>query len=206
MLSVKNDRVYTYADYLKMDENVRCEIVDGILFMMAQLSRLHQKVFRQLFILFGNYLSGKPCELYSAPFGVVFMKKEPVFDLVLEDKNPSEYETDAAKSKWVVEPDITIVCDKSKLTDEGCVGAPDFIVEILSPSTQLWDLRFKRFLYETNGVREYWVVDIGKQRVIQWILFERGAYEVQHLYTFQDPVPCLVLEGCVVDFLLIDLT
>jgi Uma2 family endonuclease len=207
-LALKKERLYTYEDYLAFDENVRCEIVNGHVYMMAAPSRIHQQILSQLLYKLSQFLDGKPCRVYPAPFTVVLLKRIDEKDVdFMVNNNPYKDETDPKKSMWVVEPDISVICDKSKYTKQGCVGAPDFIIEIVSPSSSLWDTKTKRDLYELNGVREYWTVDPETGRIIKRVLNEHDLFdEIVSVYTFSDRVPCTVLEGCEIDFSGIDLT
>ncbi|MDR1211598.1 MAG: Uma2 family endonuclease, partial [Spirochaetaceae bacterium] len=125
----KEKPYYTYADFLEWDEGERYEIIDGEAYMMATPSRMHQKVSMALSTTLYTYLEGKPCEVYAAPFSVRLF--------------PAEDNSDDT----VVEPDITVVCDTSKLDDRGCNGAPDFIVEIASPSNSRYDriVKFNKY-------------------------------------------------------------
>ena len=112
---------YTYADFLEWDEGERYEIIDGEAYMMATPSRLHQEISGDFYYALRSFLKDKPCKVYAAPFAVRLF--------------PSEDRSDDT----VVEPDITVVCDPSRLDDRGCNGAPDFIIEIVSPSTARYD-------------------------------------------------------------------
>ncbi|MDR1618206.1 MAG: Uma2 family endonuclease, partial [Treponema sp.] len=118
---VKEQPYYTYADFLDWDEGERCEIIDGEAYMMSAPSRIHQRISMALSAMLYNYLEGKTCEVYPAPFAVRLFPAEDLSD------------------DTVVEPDISVVCDPSKLDDRGCNGAPDFIIEIISPSTARYD-------------------------------------------------------------------
>ena len=136
---------YTFADVLTWDENERAEIIDGEVFMMAPPpSRVHQEISFEICRQLGNYLEGKRCKAYPAPFAVRLFEKD--------GDNPEDVDT-------MVEPDISIVCDRNKLDKHGCKGAPDMVVEILSPSTQRHDRLVKLGLYQRAGVREYWIVN-----------------------------------------------
>jgi Uma2 family endonuclease len=115
----RNRKDYTYGDYLAWPEGERWEIIEGVPQMMAAPSRVHQEILTELLTQFSTYLRGKPCRVYPAPFGV----RLPV---------GNEKDLDIPT---VVEPDISIVCDQSKLDDQGCKGAPDLVVEIISPSS-----------------------------------------------------------------------
>ncbi|MDR2160288.1 MAG: Uma2 family endonuclease, partial [Treponema sp.] len=132
---------YTYADCLSWDEDVRAELIDGEIVMMAPPLRRHQDISRNLLLKIGNFLEGKPCRIYAAPFGVrLFPKPDNSDDTVLE-------------------PDLVVVCDPEKLDDRGCNGPPDLVIEILSPSTVHHDSGVKFRKYLQAGVREYWILD-----------------------------------------------
>ncbi|MDL2319259.1 Uma2 family endonuclease, partial [Eubacteriales bacterium OttesenSCG-928-A19] len=134
------ERGYTYADYAQWDGIERYELIDGQAYMLASPSVRHQRVFRELFKQFAVYLAGKTCEVFSAPF-----------DIRLNA---------AAEDDIVVQPDITVICDPRKIEDgQSCKGAPDMVIEILSPSTARYDQNRKLDLYLEAGVREYWIVD-----------------------------------------------
>lgn len=118
---------YTFADCLTWEENERIEIIDGEAVMMAPPSSVHQEIAAELTRQFGNYLEGKRCKVYPAPFGVRLFERD--------GESPEDVET-------MVEPDLSIVCDRNKIDKHGCKGAPDLVVEILSPSS----LRHDRFV------------------------------------------------------------
>lgn len=174
---------YTYADLLDRPEDERLELIYGEPHLMAPPTRLHQKVMGKIFQQFANYLEGKRCEVYPAPFGVRLFEK----------KDDSIRNADT-----LVEPDITVICDPDKLDDDGCKGAPDLVVEILSPTTQRHDRLTKYRLYEQAGVKEYWIVDPDAKGVMVMTL-EDGQYHAPMLYTAQDTVPVGVLEDCQID-------
>jgi Uma2 family endonuclease len=179
MALAKEVEYYTYADYLEWDEDVRAELVDGDIVMMAPPVRVHQEVSMNLAVTIKNYLKGKPCKVYAAPFAVrLFPKKDRSDDTVFE-------------------PDIVVVCDSSKLDDRGCNGAPDFIIEIISPSTAKYDRLMKFRKYQLAGVREYWIVDPETQSV-QVCILENGRYVVT-MYDDTETVPVTVLPGCEID-------
>jgi Uma2 family endonuclease len=131
---------YTYADILELDDDVRAEIINGVLYMMAQPLTIHQRVQMRLIKHFVIFLEGKTCEVFAAPFGVRLFPKEDLSD------------------DTVVEPDIIVVCDPSKLDERGCKGPPDLVIEIVSPSNSRRDRLLKFNLYLKAKVREYWVV------------------------------------------------
>lgn len=143
-LSAEKER-YTFADALTWPDDERVEIIGGEVFLMAPApSRGHQEISGALFAQLYNCLEGKRCKVYHPPFDVRLFEREG-------DK-PEDIDT-------VVEPDLTVVCDMDKLDDMGCKGAPDMVVEILSPSTRRHDRLVKLGLYQRAGVREYWIVD-----------------------------------------------
>jgi Uma2 family endonuclease len=174
---------YTFADVLTWDESERIEIIDGEAVMMAPPSRIHQKIVSELNRQLGNYLEGKKCEVYPAPFGVRLFEEDGDY--------PEDVDT-------MVEPDISVVCDHSKLDDHGCKGAPDLIIEILSPSTRRHDRITKFELYRKAGVREYWIVDPDSKDVESFVL-DGGRYFVKGYGTAEDNMKVDVLEGCIID-------
>jgi len=143
-LTEKLKKIYTYSDYKNWDDDERWELIDGIAYNMSPApSRRHQQISGELFRQFANFLLGKPCDVYDAPFDV---------RLPENDEETSDILT-------VVQPDISVICAPEKLDDAGCIGAPDLIVEILSPSTARKDHKEKFCRYERAGVKEYWLVD-----------------------------------------------
>lgn len=176
---------YTFADALAWDDGERAELIDGEIYLMAPApSRPHQKVSGEIFRQLANYLEGKKCEAYSAPFDVRLFEQD--------GDAPEDVDT-------VVEPDITVVCDPSRLDDRGCKGAPDMVVEILSPSTRRHDRLVKLNLYQRAGVREYWIVDPEAHTVTVHTL-EDGKYRSPAVvYRSDASVPVGVLEGFQVD-------
>lgn len=152
--SVKQDQIYTYENYLTWPDEERWELIAGTAYAMTAPSRQHQQILGNLFLEFGNYLKGKQCEVYAAPF-----------DVRLPHKNET-----AKNSTTVVQPDITVVCNRDKLDAKGCCGSPDLIIEILSPATASHDMIRKRRVYELNGVKEYWIVDPAHSIVTQFLL------------------------------------
>ena len=145
-MPLPREQVYTTDDIYALPDGERAELIDGQIYMMGTPSRIHQKLVGQLSRIIGNYIESNhgSCEIYPAPFAV-FIKKD--------DKN-------------YVEPDISVICDKNKLSDRGCEGAPDFIIEIVSPSSRRMDYFKKCALYAESCVREYWIVDPEKQRTM----------------------------------------
>ncbi len=172
-LARKLDERFTYGDYLLWDDDQRWELIDGVPFAMSPAPRLrHQRVLVELSRQIANYLLDKPCQLFVAPFDV---------RLPEADENDDQVET-------VVQPDLSVICDSAKLDDAGCRGAPDLIMEILSPGTAHIDLQIKLDRYERAGVREYWIVDPLEKTVL---LFTRAAdrrYGRPEIYGDDDPV------------------
>lgn len=142
-LPAKQER-FTFADVLTWDEGEHIEIINGEAFMIATPSSRHQEISGELFRQLANFLEGKRCKVYPAPFGVRLFEQD--------GDSPEDVDT-------MVEPDISVVCDRSKIDKHGCKGAPDLIIEILSPSTRRHDRLVKLNLYQRAGVREYWIAD-----------------------------------------------
>ena len=168
---------YTYSDYLSWDDDIRRELIDGIPYLMSAPNRNHQEISRNLLIQFAGLLKGKPYKVYHAPFDVRLNGK------TIDDT--------------VVQPDLLIVCDESKLDEAGCIGAPDLVVEILSPSTRKHDTIRKFNAYRKNGVREFWVIDPEEQTLAIHILSESNY--IIHPYIGTETVPVHILTGCTID-------
>ncbi|MCU0468560.1 MAG: Uma2 family endonuclease [Arcicella sp.] len=152
---------YTYADYLKWTFEERLEIIKGKIFPMSAPARIHQRISSNLFGEIYLYLRDKKCEVYSAPFDV---RLTPL------KKNKSD------KVHTIVQPDICVICDLDKLDDKGCVGAPDLMIEILSPGNTRKEMKEKYEVYEENGVKEYWLVEPQDKCVFVYVLNEAGKY------------------------------
>ena len=175
---------YTFADVLARNDGERAEIIDGEVFLMAPApSRGHQEISGEVFRQLANYLEGKRCKVYHAPFDVRLFEKDGD---ALEDVDT------------VVEPDIVVVCDHSKLDDRGCKGAPDMVVEILSPSTQRHDRLVKLGLYQRAGVREYWIVSPDDQTV-QVLTLSNGLLLPHEVYSRKDVAKVNALDGCFIE-------
>ena len=177
---LKND-AYTVEDIYALPEGKRAELIDGQIYDMAPPSPLHQKLVQQLSRTIGNYIekNGGACEVYPAPFAV-FIKDDA-----------TNY----------VEPDISVICNKSKISHRGCEGAPDFIIEIVSPSSRKMDYSFKNALYSDSEVREYWIVDSARERTTVY-RYEQDAAPV--IIPFNDFVKVGIyddLEICIADLL-----
>lgn len=181
-LLAENDR-YTFADCLSWPENERMELIEGEAVMMSPPTRIHQEILMELSRQLANFLEGKKCKVYPAPFAVRLFEKE--------GDTPEDVDT-------MVEPDISVVCDSSKLDDAGCKGAPDLVIEILSPSTMRHDRVVKFNLYQRAGVREYWIIDPDEQTVLVYLL-EDGRYIAKELGGAGDRVQVNVLDGCFIE-------
>ena len=177
---------YTFADCLTWPESDRIEIIDGEAYMMSPPMRLHQKILIELAGQIRDFLKDKPCEVYPAPFGVRLFEQE--------GDTPDDVDT-------LVEPDISVVCDKSKLDDYGCKGAPDLIIEILSPSNKRHDRIVKHDLYQRAKVREYWIVDPQDQTVEVYLLNENGFLKPSEMYSAADTAKITVLKDCTIDLI-----
>ena len=173
------DECYTYADFLEWDEDFRAELLDGEIVMMAPPLRVHQEILTELLLQIGNYLKGKKCKVFAAPFGVrLFPKKDKSDDTVFQ-------------------PDIVVVCDPEKLDEAGCNGAPDLVIEIISPSTAKYDRIFKLRKYQQAGVREYWIVD-PETKSVQVFILENSRY-MAYAYDDTEKAPVSVLKDCIID-------
>jgi len=176
----QQERRFTYADYKawELKEGERYELIHGEAFAMASPNTRHQAVLVELSTQFRVYLRGKPCRVYPSPCDVRLFYEEELGE----------------KDDTVVQPDILVVCDESKIGDEGIRGAPDLVVEILSPSNTAIEMEKKRSLYEEAGVREYWEVNPGHNEVTVHRLQDDGFYD-RKLYKAADTVPVGILPG-----------
>jgi Uma2 family endonuclease len=177
---------YTYADYLTWQDNQQRELVNGFIRMIDPPNTRHQEISMnlslELYGLIKRYYKGK-CEVFYAPFDV---------------RLPKNGEKENHLIDTVVQPDICIVCDHSKVDEKGCLGVPDFIVEIQSPSTDKYNLNEKFNLYETIGVHEYWIITPVEKTVQVFILQSDGKYDEGTLYE-TGKVPVYILEEIKID-------
>lgn len=163
---------YTTEYIDNLPEGERAELIDGKIYNMTAPTRMHQRISTRLASIIDRYISdnnGK-CEVYSAPFAV-FLNKD---------------------NKTYVEPDVSVICDPNKLDDRGCNGAPDWIIEIVSPSSQRMDYLTKLLKYRTAGVREYWIVNPAQNTVT---VYKFEPQEDCAQYSFEDDVPVGIYEG-----------
>ena len=173
------NKTYTYADYFKWRFEERVELIRGRIFKMSPApNRKHQVLSGDIFNKFYNFLEGKECEVYSAPFDVRLPRRSK------EDKDIIT----------VLQPDICVICDPAKLDDRGCVGAPDLVVEILSPGNNSKELKNKYEIYEESGVSEYWVVSPQDQTLIIYTL-TGGSYRASRLMVAGDIAASEALPG-----------
>lgn len=178
---------YSYADYLTWRFKERVELIKGKIFSMSPApKRRHQDISRELLLQIGLFLRKEECKIYEAPFDV----RLPL--------NSNENEA----VHTVVQPDLCVVCDPKKLDENGCIGAPDLIVEILSKSSSKRDLQDKFELYQESGVREYWIVSPNDQ-IVDIFLLEGEKYQLKGKYTEQDKIGAYTLKGLEVDLSLV---
>lgn len=180
-MSLLKERFYTVEDIYNLPEGKRAELIDGQIYDMAPPKRTHQKILSFLHLEIGNYIRSKggSCEVYPAPFAVFLDNDEYTY----------------------VEPDISVICDKSKLDEQGCNGAPDWVIEIVSQSSKKMDYFTKLFKYRDAGVREYWIVD-EQRNLITVYAFE---HEEVLTYTFEEQVKAEIYEDLFIDFSAISL-
>ena len=168
--TIDPDRIYTFADIEALPEGVYAELMDGKIIYMDSPATTHQRIIARLFLKTANYIQkkGGDCEAFLSPFGV------------FPENDDSEY----------LLPDLVVVCDPSKIDEKGCHGAPDWVVEVLSPSTSKRDYGVKLFRYKRAGVREYWIIDPIKRTVMVYV-FDR-PYEEGGLYSFDEEIICSI--------------
>lgn len=170
-MAVKGKKGYTVDDIEALPDGKRAELIDGEMFMMASPKTVHQELLIQLSIEIALYIRGKKgkCRVLPAPFSV-YIKKD---------------------NRNYVEPDISVICDKEKLDDEGCHGAPDWVIEILSPSSRKMDCERKLKLYQETGVREYWIVDPHQETVT---VHQAECWEEPARYSFSEQIKAGIFE------------
>ena len=175
-MALAKEQVYTIDDIYNLSEGNRAELIDGEIYYMAPPTRKHQRILGELFAVIREYINqnnGK-CEVDIAPFAV-FLNNDDI-----------NY----------VEPDISVICDPEKLTDRGCLGAPDWIIEIVSPGSRRMDYYTKLCKYRTAGVREYWIVDSEKDRILVYDFESENTGD----YTFADSVKSGIYDNLFINF------
>lgn len=170
---------YTIKDIYALPDGVRAELIDGKIYYMEPPNRQHQKIIGRLYNLISNYIDSHNglCEPYLAPFAVFL------------NENNKNY----------VESDISIICDQNKLSDRGCEGAPDWVIEVVSPGSRRMDYVIKLFKYRSAGVLEYWIVDPEKERITVWD-FKNEGNEDNEEFSFSDTVRSHTYEDLSIDF------
>ena len=177
MDAIKIEKKYTYADYVKWDDDARYKLIEGVPYMMSSPNYDHQSISMELAYQIRSFLSDKSCKVLSAPFDIRLNAVK--------------------KDDTVVQPDIVVICDRSKITKSSCVGAPDMVIEIISPSTSQFDRLIKFQQYLKHGVREYWIVDPESRTATVHIL--RKKTYVTNVYGDNDSAPVHVLEGLIIN-------
>ncbi len=175
---------HTYADYCSWPDDVRYELIDGVAYAMGPAPvRRHQGMLLELARQVANILDGSPCRPYIAPFDVRLPKTDEI---------DNDVDT-------VVQPDLVVICDRAKLDDKGCRGAPDWVVEVLSPSTAGHDQILKRALYQRVGVREYWLVH-PVDRIVTIYTLDAGSYGAPDVRELVGTLAVGVLPEIVIDW------
>ena len=181
----ETEKLWTYADYLQWDDGQRWELINGVAFAMSPAPKvIHQRIAGRLFKSLAIHLDGQPCEIFYSPFDVRLSDQTSASDNYIDT---------------VVQPDILVVCDKTRLDERGCNGAPDLIVEITSPSTAKMDLIIKFDLYQKHGVKEYWIVHPSEKTVMVFKLQETGLYRAPDRYGDDGRIPVTLLGDLVID-------
>ncbi len=187
-LAVKKEQKFTYEDYLAWPEEERWQIINGKAYNMSPAPNLdHQAILGELHRQIANYLLDKTCRVFASPVDIIFPKSDQ----------------DIKKTEDVVQPDIIVVCDHKKLHErKRCIGAPDLVIEILSPSTAYIDMRDKRNLYEREGVREYWIVD-PVHKTLQACILDGSKYRFPEIYSREDKIKVSILPELEIDLNLV---
>lgn len=175
--ALAQEKVYTIDDIYNLPEGSRAELIDGQIYYMAPPNTKHQRILSFLHLEIGNYIRTKKgaCEVFPAPFAVF-----PFAD----------------DSKYL-EPDISVICDRQKLNDSGCNGAPDWVIEIVSPGSRPMDYYTKLSLYRSAGVREYWIVDPMKQTIL---VYDMAHDSAPSIYSFNDIVKANIYDDLYINF------
>lgn len=173
---------YTYEDLLNFEDDKRYEIIDGELYLMSSPTISHQKIVGEIYVQLHNYLKGKKCQAFVSPLDVCLSGVR---------KPNKEYN--------VVQPDILVVCDENKITDNmGIQGAPDLVIEVLSPTSKKHDTFLKYNLYQYYGVKEYWIIDGEVGVIYQYIINEKNIYTLPKTYDITEDIKVNVLKNCVI--------
>lgn len=178
--------VYSYADYLTWQFEQTVELIRGKIFPMSAPSRKHQGISGELHGIIYTHFKRHRCKFYAAPFDV------RLYDSVKSKKANKDVLT-------VVQPDICIICDLDKLDDKGCLGAPDLVIEILSPGNSSKEMKTKKLLYEENGIREYWIIDPEHENAFQFHLTDEGVYSPASIYVNDDTFNSVIFPDLTID-------
>ncbi len=185
-LDLDESKRYTYADYLTWLDDKRRELINGFIHLMSGPTEIHARFSFNWALLVGMFVKKRKgkCRIYHAPFDV---------------RLPMHGEKDNDKIFNVVQPDICVICDLAKIDQKGCLGAPDLIVEVLSPSSLKYDWNYKFNLYEAAGVKEYWIVDTKAKIISVFLLQSDGKYDLGHIYECNQKAPVHIFEGLEID-------
>ncbi|BAH07660.1 Uma2 family endonuclease [Clostridium kluyveri] len=186
MDNTAKNKTYTYTDYMNYPENERIELIEGKIYAMSPApSRIHQGLIMELSARFYNYIRSNNgnCKVYPSPFDV----------FLTDDENLDN-------CKNIVQPDISVICDRNKLNDKGCIGAPDMIIEIVSPYNPSNDYVRKLWLYEQFGVKEYWIVNPMEESILVYKLDKNNQYAAPKVYTFKDIIKVSIYDTLEIDF------
>lgn len=175
-------RKYTYEDLQNFEDEKIYELINGELYLMSSPTTLHQKIVGEIYAQLHNYLKGKKCQAFVSPLDVCLSGV----------KNPK-------KEYNVVQPDILVVCDENKITKNmGIQGAPDLIIEVLSPTSKKHDTFVKYNLYQYYGVKEYWIVDEEVGVIYQYIINEKNIYTLPKTYEITEDIKVNILKDCTI--------
>ena len=181
-LNLDHNKRYSYADYLTWMDDVRRELFDGFIKLMTPApSSRHQEISTNLVSICWNFLRNKQCKIYHATSDVRFQRNRKSLD------NTEVF--------TVLQPDLYIVCDLSKIDDRGCLGAPDMIIEIISPKNPKRDLKDKFDIYQEHGVREYWIVSPNDETVSVFVLNDKRKFQLVGMYAEDDKIPVNIFNG-----------
>ena len=171
-MALAEKKQYTIDDIYALPDGVRAELIDGEMYMMAPPGMTHQQILGSLYANIYDYIQSKngDCKVLPAPFAVFLNSDDETY----------------------VEPDISVICDKSKLDEKGCHGAPDWVIEVVSPSSRPMDYLKKLIKYQTAGVREYWIVDPLKNQVV---VYRFDTQDYLNFYSFTDEIPVGIYDG-----------
>jgi Uma2 family endonuclease len=175
---------YSYGDYLNWPDEERWELIEGVPYDMTPApSTNHQRIAVELLRQISTFLFNRDCEVFIAPFDVRLPEGDEADEQIFS----------------VVQPDIAVICDPAKIDGRGCRGTPDFIIEILSPSTAAKDQIQKVALYEKHGVKELWIVHPGDKLVFVRLLQDGGGYGIPKIYEGKGRLPVTILPGLEID-------